>query len=158
MLALRWENVDRRAGEVRLADSKNDEPRSLPLEGKLARIIDRRWAARVVGRRIMPWVFHHRGGRPVAETTVRGWWRDAATGAGYPGLVFHDLRRSGIRNMIRAGVSEPVAMSISGHRSVGVFRRYNITTTADQRRALVQTQEYVETRRTLTVPKSKGQR
>ncbi len=158
VLTLRWEIVDRRAGEVRLADSKNDEPRSLPLEGELARIIDRRWAARVVGRRIVPRVFHHRGGRAVAETTLRGWWRDAAIGAGYPGLVFHDLRRSGIRNMIRAGVSEPVAMSISGHRSVGIFRRYNITTTADQRRALVQTQEYVDSQRVTTLPRSKGRR
>ena len=103
VLALRWEIVDRRTGEARLADSKKDEPTSLPLAGELARIIDRRWAARVVGRRIVPWVFHHRGGRPVAETTLRAWWRDAADGADYPGLVFHDLRRSGIRNMIRAG-------------------------------------------------------
>jgi integrase len=106
----------------------------------------------------VPWVFHHRGGRPVAETTLRGWWRDAATRAGYPGVVFHDLRRSGIRNMIRAGVSEPVAMSISGHRSVGIFRRYNITTTADQRQALIKTDEYVETRRASTLTKSKGRR
>ena len=60
--------------------------------------------------------------------------------------------------MIRAGVSEPVAMSISGHRSVGIFRRYNITTTADQRRALVQTQEYVDSQRVTTLPRSKGRR
>jgi hypothetical protein len=59
--------------------------------------------------------------------------------------------------MIRAGVSEPVAMSISGHRSVG-FRRYNITTTADQRQALIKTDEYVETRRASTLTKSKGRR
>jgi len=60
--------------------------------------------------------------------------------------------------MIRAGVSEPVAMSISGHRSVGIFRRYNITTTADQRQALIKTDEYVETRRASTLTKSKGRR
>ena len=106
-LALRWGDRRPASGrEVRLADSTNDEPRSLPLEGELALTIDRRWTARVVG----------------AKTTLRGWWRDPATGAGHPGLVFHDIRRAGIRNMIRAGVSGPVAMSISGHRGVGVFR------------------------------------
>jgi hypothetical protein len=56
------------------------------------------------------------------------------------------------------GLSEPVAMSISGHRSVGVFRRYNITTIADQRRALLQTQEYVDARRVTTLARSKGPR
>jgi hypothetical protein len=45
--------------------------------------------------------------------------------------------------MIRAGVTEPVAMSISGHRSAAIFRRYNITSVDDQRRALTSTQAYV---------------
>jgi integrase len=135
--------VDRRAQEIRLPDTKNNRPRLLALTGELGRIIERRWAGRVVGDRIARWVFHHRRGRPVAPTSLRNWWRAAAAGAGHPGLLFHDLRRSGVRNMIRAGVTEPVAMSISGHQSASVFRRYNITSVDDQRRALAATQGYV---------------
>jgi integrase len=60
-------------------------------------------------------------------------WARACNAAGRPGAIFHDLRRSGVRNMVRAGVSETVAMKISGHRTSSMFRRYNVTSDEDLR-------------------------
>lgn len=63
----------------------------------------------------------------------------------YKGRIFHDLRRSAVRNMTHAGVQRHVAMSISGHKTESMFRRYNILDVTDQRAALRQTQQYIRT-------------
>src|ERR1017187_7057031 len=72
---LRWEDVDRRAREVRLPDSKNGEGRVLPLDENLWILIERCWSRREYkkangGSSLSEYVFHFRG-RPPPETTLR---------------------------------------------------------------------------------------
>jgi integrase len=142
LLALQWPQVDWESGTIRLerGTTKSGEPRTFPFAAhpRLAALIrEQREKAAAVERRtgrLCPWVFNRDGHQ------LRGWyydsWRSACRKAGVPGRLVHDLRRSAVRNLVRAGVSEQVAMSLSGHKTRSVFDRYNITSVADQREAV----------------------
>lgn len=150
ILPLRWEAVDRpndrKIGEIRLATSKSGHGRVIPLvNGELAALVERRWQARSYELEdgstvISVWVFHDRG-RPVGD--FRKAWAAAGKAADVPERLFHDLRRTAIRNMIRAGVPQPVAMSISGHRTISTFLRYNITNNEDKCEAFRRTEAHL---------------
>jgi integrase len=74
-------------------------------------------------------------------------WKQACEKAGVPGLLFHDLRRLAVRNMIRAGVPDKIAMQISGHKTARMLWRYNITNPPDIKDAGKRTERYLETQR-----------
>jgi len=68
-------------------------------------------------------------GRPIKRIDKA--WRSACRRAGVPGKLFHDLRRTSARALVRAGVSEAVAMQLTGHKTRSIFDRYNITSGRD---------------------------
>jgi integrase len=82
--------------------------------------------------RIIPLVFH-RSGRPIKSMAKA--WRTACKRAGVPGKLLHDLRRTAVRNLERAGVSRSVAMAMTGHKTESVYRRYAIVAESDLREA-----------------------
>ena len=119
---LRWEEVDLGGGVIRLPPhrSKTRTGRVLPISTPLAAVLKRRAAAQ---RSANPLVF----GRD--HVTVRAWrraWPDACRKAGVPGRILHDCRRTAARNLVRAGIPERVAMTLTGHKTRCVFDRYNI--------------------------------
>ncbi len=150
VFTLEWTDVDQRARVIRLRpeESKNGQGRTLALEGDLWTIIERRWSERTVTRQnkttlISRCVFHHDGH---AIVDIKRAWAKACTAAGVGPRPFHDFRRTAIRNMVRAGVPETVAMKISGHKTRSVFDRYNITDERDLREAMTKTQAYLQAR------------
>ena len=70
------------------------------------------------------------GWQPVVELQ-EGMGDRACRLAGIPGRLSHDLRRSAVRNLERAGISRSVAMKLTGHRTEAVYRRYAIVSEAD---------------------------
>jgi integrase len=138
--SLTWEAFDRETWMLRLhaRDAKTGFGRALALEGELRAIMENRLRA----RRLDCSLIFHRSGRPVGD--FRKSWKRACRGAGLEGKLLYDLRRTAVRNMVRAGVDPAVAMKISGHRTRNVFDRYNIISDADLREAMTKTAAYVE--------------
>lgn len=134
MLPLRWRHVDFTAGTVRLdpGTTKNGEGRVFPMTAELRALLEtQRTHTDAVQRecgRIIPWVFHrHRRQILVFEKT----WKTACTAAGCPGRIRHDFRRTAVRNLVRAGIPERVAIQMTGHKTRSVFERYNIVSEGD---------------------------
>lgn len=165
ILGLTWSKVDLKLGIVRLdpGETKNKEARTIHLDGELLQEMKTLHSNRRLG---CPYVFHRDGGR------IQGFrkaWKTACIAAGLFDVkkdsegnplvvkdregnehtvkvhtkIFHDFRRTGVRNMVRAGVPERVAMKRSGHKTRSVFDRYNIVSEADDQEAARKIEAYL---------------
>jgi integrase len=142
LLGLTWAMVDLDEREIRLAETKNGEGRVVAIAGELAAIMDRLVKARAVKRHdnsvmLSETVFHD-DAQPITRKRFILAWTAARKAAKLPGRLFHDFRRSAARRHIAAGVSQAVAMRITGHKTPSMFRRYQIVEKDDVARALEQ--------------------
>lgn len=137
ILCLRWDiNVDDDSVFLLPDQTKSGDSRSIPLDSFAAvrRVVDR---AREKRDPRCPYLFH-REGKKIAPVTLTKAFGRAAERAGLRGKIFHDLRRTAVRNLVRAGIPPFAAKRITGHKTDSVFERYNIVTEQDIRRLLGQ--------------------
>ena len=134
---LQWANVDWTGQQIRLeaGTTKNAEARVFPFTDDLRALLERQrdeaHRLRRLGR-IVPWVFH-RNGKPI-KSFIKG-WHTACRNAGCPGRIPHDLRRTAVRNLERAGVPRSTAMAMVGHKTESIYRRYAIVDEAMRKEA-----------------------
>jgi integrase len=163
LLGLRVRHVDLLAGSIRLdpGTTKNDQGREVSMTQAVRVLL----TECVRGKQPEDHVFTRESGQPVRNFRKRWAKVCTAAGLGelvcpkcdqsvnaerhcaacgldwksgdlkYVGLIFHDMRITAARNMVRAGVSEKVAMTITGHKTRSVFDRYNIVAPSDLRDA-----------------------
>jgi integrase len=162
---LTWDKVDLKQGIIRLdpGETKNEEARTIYLNDELMKEMKALHSTRRLG---CSYVFHlngqligefrkswktacidagicevlkDEGGKPVVINDKRGNERAVKI----PTKIFHDFRRTAIRNMIRSGIPERVAMKVSGHKTRSIFDRYNIISDQDLKEAARKQQEYI---------------
>ncbi len=139
-------DLNGRVIRLRSEISKNKDGRLLPLSGESLEVIVRAQRERTLG---VPSVFYHNG---KGIGSFRKAWATAYEAAGLNGIIVHDLRRTAIRNMVRGGIPERVAMSLSGHKTRGIFDCYNIVNESDLKRASESLQSHIDNQSTeLTV-------
>lgn len=141
VLTLMLSQVDLTAGTLRLepGSTKNGDGRLVYLTPELKTLLAAQ-VARVQAlskdmQQVVPFLFPHLTSvhrpRGTQKVDFRDAWDRACIDAGHANQIRHDFRRSAVRNMVNAGVSEKVAMTITGHKTRAVFDRYHIVSPAD---------------------------
>jgi integrase len=136
LLEIKWKQVDISGGVVWIEQkgpNRKPVPVAIPIYGDMREYLERQ-------PKQSEYLFA-RGSERIKD--FRGAWDSACERAGFPDLIFHDLRRTAARNLIRAGVRESVAMKITGHKTRDMFRRYNIDDLEDIKDAGKMTESFL---------------
>ena len=145
-----------------VGSTKNEEGRVVYMTKELKFLLLNQWEERKASKKLLPYVFPNESHtNRIVKTRFNRAWQSACEKAGYPSKLYHDLRRTAVRNMVRAGIPERVAMMISGHKTRSIFDRYNIVDDKDLKQAAEKIGAYHQelvtplvTPRVLSLPKA----
>jgi len=145
LLSRDWRHLDLKAGWLRLepGETKNNEGRQFPLTSRLRAVLEAQERVRLAIQQklscvVMPLFFRY-GGKYEGQR-IRNFdkeWKTTRTSVGLGERIFHDFRRTAVRNLVRASVPDSVAMALTGHKTRSVFDRYAIVDEGSLREAAV---------------------
>lgn len=171
IMNLKWGRVDLAASAIRLLpqDTKNKTGRTVPLIDGLPEMFEKLRRQHPQAGENDPVFLSYPDGKPEEGKPIGSFikaWRNACVKAAiktklngqeivshfeedgtYRGFIFHDLRRSAVRNLVLAGVDRTTAMQITGHRTQEVFQRYDIKVEQDLQDAAAKVAESLKQRR-----------
>ncbi len=140
ILSIEWPMVDMIFGKINLGEGKNGDPRTWYLTPVLYKALLEYKMRRDKEYPHQMKVFVRTNGQAIKD--FREGWEAACRRAGFEGRLFHDLRRTAVRNMELAGISRKVAMLISGHKTEDVYKRYRIVNESDLSAAAASMETY----------------
>ncbi|MFC1494752.1 tyrosine-type recombinase/integrase [Thermodesulfobacteriota bacterium] len=140
ILGLTWDKVNLKDRTIILnpEETKNKTGRLIYMDKEIYSMLRLQSLRR---KKNCNYVFNRKGKR---IKDFRGAWKKACKDAELSGKVFHDFRRTAVRNLTRSGVQETVAMKFTGHKTRAVFDRYNITSQDDLREATERQDAYLK--------------
>ncbi len=137
---LRWDRVSLSDNVIRLVETKNKERRVIPLTAELRLLLESLKDSRDVLWPESPWVFSRKG-KQIKD--FRQAWENACAATKIQGRLVHDLRRTGARNLLRAGVPLHIVMAIGGWKTPSMLKRYDIVDTRDLENAAAALDRYL---------------
>ena len=117
ILSLKWENVNLQEGYIRVEETKNNEPRNIPINKQLNEALKS-----VKYNASGEYVFSHEG-KPA--TTFRTAFYAAIRRSGVECFTFHDLRHTFASNLVMKGVDLATVQELLGHKSIIMTKRYS---------------------------------
>jgi integrase len=137
VLNLRAGHVSLGARTIRLdaGATKNGDGREVTMTQRIAALVEQA----IAGKAKDDYLLTRDGGERVRD--FRKAWKNLTAASGLEGLIVHDLRRSGARQLRRAGVPESVVMEIGGWKTDSMFRRYAIVSNADIKTGIEQLEQ-----------------
>ena len=122
LLGLTWDRVDLKKGRATVIETKNGDPRVLPLVGKALEALRE---LKLQGSANSPYVFTHPNGRPEPYYWFDAHWFEAMKAAGIANFRFHDLRHTSASYLAQRGASTLEIADVLGHKSLAMVRRYS---------------------------------
>jgi integrase len=124
IVTLARSRVDLKGGFIRLRpeDTKTGAGRSIPIHPELVGVLKRAFKVRPLN---CDRAFH-RNGKPLGSNDLRWVHEVVCERAKIEDFTFHDFRHTCINNWRREGHDYFKIMAASGHKTMSVFKRYNM--------------------------------